>query len=283
MKRLPFSRGAHHFAQSGLRHGVGNPYRFAAAARLPKLYAWLGGFGFLGLGLLVYWLFFSPAFQVRKISLQAGLSLPQATLTALVKEQLQQFRLRIFPQHNIFALDTFALGQRLKQAFIVEQVFIKKDRPDTVQVRITEKPRSAIWVSRGQAYALDSQGLTIGRTRLPPAPGDELVIYDSSGGAVGNNSPALTAAHLAFLARLVQNVQIQTLGPRFFIIERPQATEVTLKVKEGWQIHFNMDNALEEQLGNLELTLRNTVAPDKRAALDYIDLRFGERVYVKYR
>lgn len=282
MTRVPFSRGARHFAKSGLSSGrAGNPFRFAVRARLPKLYAPLSGFGALAVCILIYWLFLSPAFQITRISLESSLSLPQDKLAEIVKDQLGQFRFKIFPQYNIFALDTRALGKRIKEAFIVEQVVITKDRPDLLKVRITEKPRSAIWVSRNQAYALDSQGVVIGPTNPPQD--NTLTIYDSSGGAVTNNSAVLNPLHFAFLTRLVQDGQIQTLGPRFFIIEGAQAAEVTLKVKEGWQIHFDMNSPLEEQLGHLELTLRNTVAPDKRPALDYIDLRFGERVYVKYR
>lgn len=55
--------------------------------------------------------------------------------------------------------------------------------------------------------------------------------------------------------------------------------EIRAKVTEGWSIYFRTDESLEHQLRRLSLILADQ-KPD-RSALQYIDLRFGERIIVQ--
>lgn len=260
----------------------GNPFRFPTAA--PSSRIWFAGVLMVMMLLtgLSYWLFFSSQFAIRAIKIQANLALSQEQIRALVQAQLAQYRLDVFPQRNIFAFDTEELRQRLAQAFLIEQVFIKKERPHTIAVTITETPRQALWSSRDQYYALDAQGTILGAVPRPKTPA-EIVIYDKSGAVPEKEAAVLSVQAFTFIAQLRVHEIMKRLDPRVWSVEKAGASELTVKVAEGWRINFNMAGDLVDQIKNLDLILRHSIPPDKRATLDYIELRFGERVYFKYK
>ncbi len=55
-----------------------------------------------------------------------------------------------------------------------------------------------------------------------------------------------------------------------------------LLTKEGWRILIDDKNEPQITYENLSLALKEKIK-DKRKNLDYIDLRFGNKVYFKYK
>ena len=51
-------------------------------------------------------------------------------------------------------------------------------------------------------------------------------------------------------------------------------------LKEGWYVILNNENEPESSFNNLELVLGETVK-EKRSKLEYVDLRFGNKVFFK--
>ncbi len=58
---------------------------------------------------------------------------------------------------------------------------------------------------------------------------------------------------------------------------------LNIKAMEGWQIYFNPAKDIKNQISNLILTLREKIPPEDWKNLEYVDLRFENRVYYKYR
>ncbi|GEM_PF-5720543 len=271
-----------HFSKSEMKN-LGNPFRFNVLRRgrriliLPVFTVCI-----LGVTVLFYWLFFTPAFAITSVHFQSGISLPTETISQMVQEQLNSTRLRIFPQANLFGFDVSVFSKALKNQFALEHVSVARKRPHTLLITIAEKPREAIWSTRGKFYALDASGVLQGQigaprdTKIP-------VIYDQSGGAVEEHALVLDPSMLQFIAKVLHDPVIESLGPQLVLVPTAQSTDIMVKVKEGWKLHLTKAASLESQLANLNLTLNNSVAPEKRNKLEYIDVRFSERVYVKYR
>lgn len=260
---------------------LGNPFRFRTVTRSNTLYL-LGGIIFI-FGSLLYWLFFSPSFAIASITVQGSFAFTPDTLKNMIAQQLGGTRWSVVPTRNIFAFESEVLGRAIKEQFAVEQVYVKKDRPRRIVITVSEKPREAIWSARNESYALDSQGAIIGLQstdhRLPLP-----IVYDLSGAVVELKQQVISPATLAFISKLWQEENIKILQPRYFTMPKTNATDLTLQVGDsnGWNIYFDATMPLPDQLNALDLTLRNSVSALKRPKLDYIDLRFGERVYVKY-
>jgi len=50
---------------------------------------------------------------------------------------------------------------------------------------------------------------------------------------------------------------------------------LNVKTSEGWQIYFDPQKDLNWQLTKLSAVLKEEIPPEKRADLEYIELRFG--------
>lgn len=57
--------------------------------------------------------------------------------------------------------------------------------------------------------------------------------------------------------------------------------EVAIKTSELWQIKINLEKKLEDQTTKLKLLLLEEISEQKRKNIEYIDLRFKDRVYYK--
>lgn len=269
-----------HFTRFGKRPR-GNPFRFQRLRTPTRVSSIAVGFLGVSSAVLLYWLFMTSAFAIEKIGIQGTPALPHDAIARAVRMQLEGRRWGIVSQYNIFAFDKKALGSVLTEEFLLDNVQIKKDRPHTVQITISGRPLEAVWSSRGQYFALDAQGVVLGPIEAAAARTRTLIFYDQSGGVPTIKDRVMTAEAMAFIHQLLQNENIQALRPQFITVEKQNAANFSLKVGEGWRIHFDAAAPLSDQIQNLELTLRNTIAPDSRSKIDYIDLRFGERVYYK--
>ncbi len=273
-------RYPHHFIQSN-NQNRGNPFRFNTfPAQGSHTYFVIIG-TFLVLIVSVYWLFFSPYFVIKNIRVVSNLALPADVLSQLLAEQLQKPQYGIFSPRNIFTFDGEEFKAQLADALIAENIIIEKNYPAQLLITIEERPRTAVWSSRNNFFALDTQGVILGKITQPQS--SDIIIYDQSGGEVTQNIAAVRPEILAFLSFVKADTRMQALGFKFALIQKPSATDITVRINEGWDIYFDTVVPVEDQLANLDLTLRHTIPPDTRKNLNYIDLRFGEKVYYKYR
>jgi hypothetical protein len=60
---------------------------------------------------------------------------------------------------------------------------------------------------------------------------------------------------------------------------RPLLPEVTMVTTQGWKVYFKIDTDPEYQAKLLETILGQKIT--NRSKLEYIDLRFGERVFYR--
>lgn len=274
-----YLHSAHHY--SGIYKPTrGNPYRFNVAGQRKKTTLYIALGLFMGLCILFYWLFLSASFSIQAIKINTVTFLPQEEVKKLVTDYLSKARFGIVRQNNLFAFPGKDFAKDLTDRFLLEAAAIRKERPHTLSITFKEIPREAVWSAYNYFYALNSQGLII-KAITPELTGEKPVIYSQGGGVPTLKEQVITPVALDFIARVLKNETIKRLSPQFFIVEKPLSTDLFLKVKEGWKIYFDTKGSLTGQLTNLELTLANSIPPNERPKLSYIDLRFGENVYYK--
>lgn len=258
----------------------GNPFRFRAIGR-PRIPARASVMAsILIAGGLGYWLFLSSAFAIERVRVESKVAIPTEVISRLLEAQLKETRWKIVGQKNTFAFDTDAFLETLSETFALANMYVKKDRPHTIIVRISEKPREAVWSVQGKYFVIDTQGKILGSISEAEAK-DKMIIYGKQIVAPENGTQILSPQTLAFIANVFQHADLQTVHPEFFVAENDTASEVALKVGEGWRILFDTTQDLGAQIENFKLTLQHAVPAESRSKLDYIDVRFGRRVYYK--
>lgn len=283
------SRRAIHFAKSEKKN-LGNPFRFPTP-KLPRR-----GFShalFIAAPAIIvggfYWLFFSPAFAIEKIEIKTNATPARYKTATAFTQQLNKMRWGVIPQTNMFAFDSRTLENNLADQLTTQQIFTEKIRPHTIAITISETPREILWSSRNKIYALDTHGRILGPPAGNPRP-ETPIIYDRSANLPLRSDQVLTPQQIMFITEIMRNNMIKELNSDLIIIAQAKAPDITVRVggygtqnQIKWYVYFNTLYDAHAQLKNLDLTLRHSIPPDRRTDLEYIDLRFGERVYFKYR
>ena len=56
---------------------------------------------------------------------------------------------------------------------------------------------------------------------------------------------------------------------------------VNIRTLEGWEVYFNLEDGVSQQIFNLDIVLKEKISPEERENLEYVDLRFGNQIYYK--
>ena len=68
--------------------------------------------------------------------------------------------------------------------------------------------------------------------------------------------------------------------PSFRIVSGQTVHAMT---SEGWNVYLNTQKDLDWQLTKLGVVFERELSVDKRARLEYVDVRFGDQAYLKYK
>lgn len=246
----------------------------------------------------LFWVNQSSEFTVRYIDVVGTEQISKVDVLAVAENQLEKSRFLFFDQSNIFFFKKSVLKKELFSRYQIQKVKVKKKYFDTILVEIIEKPIALVWLSENQKYYLDKNGIAttkVGETSNlvveGGGEGTEIIRSDSKTLsyptiADQNNRPveigteAVLPTTAEFLIALHQGLlERADFDISHYTIISPAADEITMVTKEGWQAHFNLTDLPETQVERLFLILQNRV--DDRDNLEYIDLRFGEKIFYK--
>lgn len=230
---------------------------------------------FFILGILYFFLF-SPIFQIKEINIAGIQKISKEDVLLKIENNLPR-TIFLFKTTNIFLVHINQIEETLSQDFPqIESVMIDRKFPAALNIEFKEREGRALWCDT-ICYLVDKEGVIF-----------EEAVSDSE-------LVRLQLETYADKAHLGQNIiqkdllssilEIESLIKERAGFEIGQAIivsneRVNFKTKEGWEIYFNLREDFEWQATKLSLVLEKEITPEKRASLEYIDLRFT-RVYYK--
>lgn len=152
--------------------------------------------------LILYILFFSVVFRVKKINLVNNHVLLEEDVVKFLEE-------RNIYEKNIFLLNAGQLKTVLMDYYKrVEDVRVFKVVPNKLRIKIREKPSTVLWVTQERRYLLDQDGRVLGE-----ATGTEEnmpIVVDRANIAVAEQEQIVTRSFIDFV-----NTVDETLRRRF--------------------------------------------------------------------
>jgi len=234
------------------------------------------------LGFLVYIVFFSSVFRIKNIKINKIINYGLIS-DEEIEASLQNF---INQSHNNLIFLKCADWQReISNDSRLEFLNIRKKWPNSVEINLQETQPLAILKVLGdnQPYYLNKRG---GVIKVPLAViSSELenglgpIFYDQS--QINTQNKLYTN----FLEKLLIFVQNDLLSQNGVYIQRVDFNNIgnifdaQITTKEGWQIFINSETDLEKQLISLLQILEEEI--EDRSNLEYIDLRFGAKMFYK--
>ena len=227
-----------------------------------------------GLGAYAAWrgvslLASAPALQVSRITVAGHERLSTGEVLALV-EGLRG--------RNIIGIDLDDWQQRLLSSPWVEDATLRRVLPSTIEVTVRERRPIAIGRMGSALYLIDAHGIVV--DEYGPAHADfDLPVVDGLAAPKGRDG-LVDEARAALMARLIAALAAQPdLGKRVSQIDVSDAHDAVVMLEgDRALLHVGEEDFVERLQQYLELgdALRERVAE-----IDYVDLRFAERLYVR--
>ena len=259
-------------------------------------------------GLLHY-----PAVHVTTVTIKGNQTIPAGEVQKIVERSLQGSRFFIIPNNVSWLIDKQILGEKLAAEFSnIRQVAIELEGFSELIVTISEREQKVLWCANSQQVVSDASTQTCWYTDatgvlFAPAPNfsDSVVLklsglINSPDQVVGTR--ILPQEEFVSLLKTVEALPqviaaagINPTRPKRVILDRHddvrlvisgRQTTASTSVSGDWEVLFNRDQALTELIKNLTTVLS---APEFKAdigqasSLAYIDLRFGKKVFYKFK
>jgi len=227
--------------------------------------------------LLAQSIFQIKLFRLTDIKLVNNEDLFLENIQDLVDQHINQRRYFIFKNNNYFLFDQTALVMDLKNQYNLDQVIITKSFPHSIEIRVQEKISQFIWQKDDALYLLDNQGVL---NRQIGEMDEKYLILRDFRNIQPSGEQILSVNELDIVNNIYSSWQeMFSSDPVLQIINlTDDLSTIEAQVKLGYTIKIDSAKDIKEQLNNLKKILAgNIIGLD----IDYIDLRFGDRVFFK--
>ncbi|TSC96290.1 MAG: Uncharacterized protein Athens101410_4 [Parcubacteria group bacterium Athens1014_10] len=280
---------------------------------LKKFYFWLV---FLMACGLFYFCFYCDFFLIKEITIlrdngAAGQKVSDEEVKNTIFSVFLKNRFFIFPQGNFLIFDKKAAEEIIKENQQIEDVFIKKIFPDKLKITIKEKNAVANLALLEKNF--DQEELADKISSFENSSSTEFMeskeeikdkykyylidkkgdILEERGEAILNlpliydqreisQYPYLNQEELLFILELFKKFpqRLKDIDINSFKIGDSEKSKLIAATSEGWEIYFDFNEDVKNQLEKLFLILQEKIKQE-RGNLEYIDLRFENRVYYK--
>ena len=236
----------------------------------------------LVVGSLFGFLIYSPYFRIETISIEGTDRLEEDDVRSFLERTLTEKALYVIPQ-DIMWMSKYGLASIIKShSPVIKDVHITRSWPHELAVEVVEYsgwgvlcqglPEDCYWIDRaGVAFqsAPDFAGTIV--PKITDERDREITLGEKQ------MSQRMMRLITFFNERAQENDYLQSLQ---FAIDARDAT-LHAETRAGWEIRLLEDTDPEEAYKNMQLTLDNEIK-EKADELDYIDLRFGNRIFYRF-
>ncbi|MFZ2887292.1 MAG: hypothetical protein WA021_05740 [Minisyncoccia bacterium] len=218
---------------------------------------------------------------IRDISVSGAEKISPDSLVAFVGAGLRNEGFQLFSRENMFIYPRREIESTLSTEFPrIKDVSLSRPSmlAQAVVVAVEERDAYATWCSGNTCYLFDSAGFIFAE-----AAGENTAVpYIFEGGLANDYAPI---GQWFLRGRIIEAVALLDMlgkagfSPERFIIDTEKDFSVRLKNGPILLLSFETDH--DTIMRNLDTALETDSLRDRLSELEYIDLRFGNRVYYK--
>ncbi len=254
-----------------------------------------------------------PEIRISKVKLTGGVLVTETDIESSSLTFMKGSHFLLFPKNNSFWYPKQKLEKYLSEAFRrIDTIDIKRDNFKTLSITITERKPVAIWcdslpgqaktvistttnsvvenvVISEQCYFMDQNSTIF--SEAPYFSGDAYFKYY---GQVGSTTPETdlsvnpigkyyiaSTTMFGEITGFIEATRKMSLRPAYLVAEANE--EFSLIVYGGGRIYFDTKTALTRVAQNLEslLSSKELSTNVARMSIQYIDLRYGNKLFYK--
>lgn len=235
----------------------------------------------------VHWSSYRPSVRVQEVSVRGTTLQNPEDVSIYVRTHLSAGETQFIARDNIFSYPKEELRAgiirnfpRLKSVRIGRSSFLGT----TLIVNVDERTPLGTWCAPGAAtsscHVFDDSGLIFAQAEDAPRPD---VAYLFFGGVNPENaigSVFLPGKLVAVLDLLQRMREARFVPAAFHVLDEK---DYMIDLENGYTIKASFGQSIDTIVHNLELVSVSEALRGRETELEYIDLRFGNRVYYKFK
>lgn len=238
-------------------------------------------------------LFREPSLRVSAIEVAGAEAVSEEAIRGAVRESLAGSYFGLVPKESIIFYPERAIERELERRFLrLSRVEVSTRNLRTIRIGVAERRPAHLWcgsvreVVTTECFFLDETGYAFDRSATFSGSALTRLYGELEGaGETALGKRFLPEAEFAELNLFVKAVEALGLSPVSLV--KKGGGDYDLHLKDGGKLVFALKDGAEKAASNLESALgvdplKNDMAA-KRDRLEYIDLRFGNKVFFKFR
>jgi cell division septal protein FtsQ len=223
-------------------------------------------------------------FQIQHIEITGRQTIDRSILEESIRQSLEENAFFFFHRSNQFLFSSEQLASMLEQTFALATVTIGIQERN-VFIQLEERTSNLIWQTQNQQYVVDLEGIVVRaipdeeHTTAPQSTKQLPLFIDLNNVPVDIGSQVLSVLEienaLQFYTRL-EEAEIKSIQTE---LDRLAGKWAKVQTEQGFDILIDLAGDIELQYSNLVTLLKDQIP--NPSELDYIDLRFGDKVYFK--
>ena len=240
-----------------------------------------------------------PRLNVQSFVVDGVAHMVPETIETYAFDMIHDDAFHFFPPSNIFLYGPKRLEERIVEHFPrIKEAHVKKESlfSTTVHINVKEREPFAKWCRGGgietavssstprECYVLDDGGFIFART---DGAENSATSYVFSGGVASSTAGGSLVGQLFAPSRmdgilaLLQLLQESGFRPIGAEVENTQ--DFSIPLESSFSIKVPFDAHAEDLIKNLMLVLESERLKGRETDIEYIDLRFGNKVYFKFK
>lgn len=240
----------------------------------------LGIFAALVIILIFIWLlFFSTLFKITKVEISGARESLAKEVEAAARQVAEN---RLLGKNNLLLYDKNGLSEILNDKYYLQNLIIKRQPFHTLKIDLEEKQKIAVWREDEKYFYLDGEGNAINQVDPLNLNGYSLPLIENlTDIKIESRKANIDKPAIDYILALFKEFKDKKHGFEIerFILDKDINT-IKMAALSGPKIYFNPNKAVAEQTARLNLLIKEKLK-DNFNAKEYIDLRYGNNIYVK--
>ncbi|MFA6514278.1 MAG: hypothetical protein WCT50_03270, partial [Patescibacteria group bacterium] len=190
--------------------------------------------------------------------------------------------LLFFNESNFFLFKDDEAKAEILDKYNFSSLQITKKIPNTIELKINERPYSFIFQQGSDYFYSSSDGYIMKEIPVLPEDLAKYFILENKSDSIvigEKNKISLKDDYLNFVLNLNSHLaQYSDLPVEKFIIDQ-ELNSVIVKFKNGPSVYFSTKNDINEQVEYLALVKKEKIK-DNFNKTNYIDLRYGSKIFI---
>jgi len=260
-----------------------NPFFYKPKKKPNKkivVYLIITGFIFL---IFIFWFFLAaPIWQINNIKVEGLTRLSDTDIKNKVWEQTNQKRYGLFKQSNIWLFNKSEAQKNILSSYNFSNIEICKKLTGTIVVKVGERPFSFIFQQGNDFFYASNEGFLIRDVPVIEADKSKYLILENKNTdnlISDQNKINISDNYLSFILEIANLLSTKPELPVEKFIVDQEFNTIKVKFRNGPLVYFNTKTDARTQLERLLLVKKDKIK-DNFSKTNYIDLRYGDRIFI---